>query len=310
MIFRSLRTVELVRMRRVSKMWLSSVDQYLNVSCGYVENIIYWSGIHKQPEMCLSIAAMNGDVQIIKDLCGKYPMQWSDAYLEAIEHGRINVIQFFRDRGFWTNDELEHAVKCGEINSVAFLLKERDSFTEIRQAIKFCAKYGRLKIFHYIWQTWDLSRYRFEDDIFMMAAAGKHIKFLKYSACCGVILIRNLFARAFEIGDLEFVEWCWDFYRKKCPTDTDFEWCIIYSIPSGNMKIIKWLLDKGIKITKATIRMAIGQKNLELLQYFVDNKMYRPFNIAIQARDLKDEFIMKMFEAQRPHPRAKRRKIE
>jgi ankyrin repeat protein len=240
-------------------------------------------------DAALAAAAEENHMDIVKLLLQKEPSSGGieSAFLKAAAKGNIEILRLFLDNKLkyldW-NSGINLAASNGHLETIKFLANPRafgcDSDgaveQELDEGLLEAARRGHLEALKLLISLGadDLN------EAMMVAATGGHLEILKFMLGLDRINKQPAFAdylydtliTAAGMGQVETVDHLFRLMTEKGLTKHMGQ-ALNRAARNGKMDTVKYLVEKGVKISKYDLHQAAEMDRLDVLQYLVNTKM-------------------------------------
>jgi len=204
-----------------------------------IKNAIWWNREIKILNNAVSWASFGGHLEVIKYLIGKGGKIGIDSIKNASLGGYLKVIKYLIGKGgIITDDAIPYASKNGHLEVIEYLIEKGGKITD--NGILYASKNGHLEVIKYFVKTGS----KITLDALYDSVKNCHLNVIKYFIEeTGLIPTYGINYVSNGFGSCE----------KK-------------------IEVIKYLIEKGVKITIDAIKYAINNNNLLIIQYFIEEE--------------------------------------
>ena len=210
----------------------------------------------------MSLAAVNGNLEMIQWLIGKKCPLDSTTFSAAARGCHFDVLDWLRSNNYpWSENTSAAIASTGRLDILLWAIKS-GCLVNFNDCVWECARGGHIEMFRWFMTT----AANFPGASWMnyacsAAASGGYLELLQFARECGCSWDESTCAAAATYGHLELLQWAWD---NGCPWDAS---TCEAAARCGHLELLQWARSKGCPWDAGTTLAAAKGGHLNLLHW-------------------------------------------
>lgn len=248
----------------VCKTWRDNSKTKETGACESVESIgrideAIESGINVYVASYYSITS--GDISVVRRLNEHYCLWEEEDAEHAAEHGRVDVLRFMREKGWYADEKALHtAVRYNHPNVVKFLL---ETGCPVDKTV-------------IDWGCGPYIRHELKMRSMEMAVSEENLEMVKILRTVDYPFVMDTFTTACETENTEMMEYL---VRERCQLDPDL---FRKSVSSGDFFVLNFLIDRGLLKDEWDLWSCIADEQEDMM-HFLLNKGILPTDYDVDS---------------------------